>query len=82
MQSSHEWWIEVKADRDKLMDWLRKQYHGEATLLDEFATFSIATVHRPTIPNGSKPWRKSLAKKNSMPYGSANYFVLAVKNPN
>lgn len=31
MKNSEEWWREVKADKNKLLDWLRKQYHGEVT---------------------------------------------------
>lgn len=31
MRTSAEWWQAVKADPALLMDWLRKQYHGEAT---------------------------------------------------
>lgn len=31
MRTSAEWWQAVKADPALLLDWLRKQYHGEAT---------------------------------------------------
>jgi rubrerythrin len=31
MRTSAEWWRDVGADPALLMDWLRKQYHGEAT---------------------------------------------------
>jgi len=31
MRTSSEWWRQVKADPALLLDWLRKQYHGEAT---------------------------------------------------
>jgi rubrerythrin len=30
MRSSQQWWQSVKADPALLMDWLRKQYHGES----------------------------------------------------
>lgn len=29
--NSQEWWLATKADPEKLIDWLKKQYHGEAT---------------------------------------------------
>jgi rubrerythrin len=31
VRDSRQWWRSVKADPALLMDWLRKQYHGEAT---------------------------------------------------
>jgi rubrerythrin len=31
MRDSSQWWRAVKASPDLLLDWLRKQYHGEAT---------------------------------------------------
>jgi rubrerythrin len=31
MQTSQQWWDEVKADDAKLVSWLKDQYHGEAT---------------------------------------------------
>ena len=31
MKNSEEWWEEVKGDQYKLLDWLKKQYHGEVT---------------------------------------------------
>jgi rubrerythrin len=31
MKTSAGWWQTVKADPELLLDWLRKQYHGEAT---------------------------------------------------
>ena len=31
MRTSAEWWQAVKTDPVLLLDWLRKQYHGEAT---------------------------------------------------
>jgi rubrerythrin len=31
VRTSAEWWSAVKVDPVLLMDWLRKQYHGEAT---------------------------------------------------
>ena len=39
MKSSEEWWSEVKADDNKLLDWLRKQYHGEVTASLRIKTF-------------------------------------------
>lgn len=45
MRTPAEWWDAVKADPGLLLDWLRKQYHGEATaavrmrdFLDRFGT--------------------------------------------
>lgn len=31
MKTTEQWWNEVKADEALLIDWLKKQYHGEAT---------------------------------------------------
>lgn len=31
MKNSEEWWEEVKCNQFKLLDWLKKQYHGEVT---------------------------------------------------
>jgi rubrerythrin len=31
MRTSEEWWQGVKADPSLLLEWLQKQYHGEAT---------------------------------------------------
>lgn len=39
--TSQEWWESVRNNQAKLMDWLRKQYHGEAmaeTRMKEFLT--------------------------------------------
>lgn len=30
-RTSAEWWAEVKADPDRFIDWLRRQFHGETT---------------------------------------------------
>lgn len=38
--TSEEWWEEVKADPEKLTDWLQKQYHGEVTAADRIRDFS------------------------------------------
>lgn len=31
MRTSAQWWNETKSDPDKLIDWLKDQYHGEVT---------------------------------------------------
>jgi rubrerythrin len=38
-RTSLQWWQEVKADQTKLMAWLRKQYHGEATAAVRIRSF-------------------------------------------
>lgn len=53
--SSEVWWNELKRDPDALMDWLRKQYHGECTAARRIEDYAEAHV-----PPGSR-WAKVLS---------------------
>lgn len=39
-KTSLEWWNEVRKDSNKLIDWLKSQYHGEATAAKRIREFS------------------------------------------
>lgn len=41
MKTPQEWWAEVKANPELLMDWLRKQYHGERTAAVRIRDFLV-----------------------------------------
>lgn len=39
MKTSQQWWNDTKNDPKKLMEWLRKQYHGEVTAADRIEAY-------------------------------------------
>lgn len=39
MRTSLEWWNETKRDEKKLVEWLKKQYHGELTAAERIETY-------------------------------------------
>lgn len=41
MKTVQEWWDEPKSDPAKLIEWLKNQYHGEATAADKIAKFIL-----------------------------------------
>lgn len=53
MKTSKQWWSEVKSDEAKLIEWLKKQYHGEMTASDRIEQFVYArctdTRHAATL---------------------------------
>lgn len=38
-RTSSEWWSEVRGDRARLLEWLRKQYHGEVLAAERVRKF-------------------------------------------
>lgn len=40
MKTSQQWWDEVKADPELIIDWLRKQYRGEVTASHRIERFA------------------------------------------
>jgi rubrerythrin len=39
MRTSLEWWNETKSDEQKLIAWLKKQYHGELTAAERIKSY-------------------------------------------
>lgn len=44
IRTSKEWWAETKASPEKLIAWLRKQYHGEVTAAERIERYCIAKL--------------------------------------
>lgn len=50
MKDSRAWWNDVKRDQGKLLDWIKDQYHGEATARARFTIFlSSSDLTRPCM---------------------------------
>src|SRR5688500_4335397 len=45
--TSEQWWNDVKNDEPRLMDWLRKQYHGELTAWQRIVNY--VTTNRENL---------------------------------
>lgn len=41
MRSSEEWWLETKQSPEKINDWLKNQYHGEAVASERIRKFIL-----------------------------------------
>ena len=48
MTNSKEWWNQVKNDPVRLLDWLKKQYHGEVTAAERIRAFMDSYGHQAT----------------------------------
>jgi len=44
MRTSTEWWAETKADPEKIINWLKNQYHGEAVASERIRKFILPTM--------------------------------------
>ncbi len=44
MRTSEQWWQEVKADPEKLISWLKKQFHGETTAAERIERYCMAKL--------------------------------------
>jgi rubrerythrin len=44
MKTSRQWWTEVKVSDDRLLAWLRKQFHGEVTAAERIDRYCIARL--------------------------------------
>lgn len=53
-QSSTQWWKSVKKDGEKLVEWLKNQYHGEVTAADR--------IERYCSSRAPEEWKETLAK--------------------
>lgn len=52
MQTSEQWWVEVKANNKKFVRWLKKQYRGElaaAVRIEQFCTKVAPPKWKPTL---------------------------------
>lgn len=49
-QDSALWWARIKADREALMGWLRKQYYGEARAAMRLEAFVERYGHQAKMP--------------------------------
>lgn len=43
MRTSEQWWNETKSDPEKLIQWLRKQYHGEVTASARIKKYALTS---------------------------------------
>lgn len=41
MKTSEQWWEETKSDSEKLVNWLKRQYHGEVTAAERIEKYCI-----------------------------------------
>ena len=55
-QSSQQWWGRVKNDDAALLQWLEKQYHGEAMAAQRLGTFLERFGHQAPDPK----WRQTV----------------------
>jgi hypothetical protein len=53
MKTSKQWWNELLVDNDKMIDWLKKQYHGEmmagTRIREVFAKFDLSDADAKLI---------------------------------
>lgn len=52
MKTSQQWWDEVKKDEVKLVDWLKKQYHGEYTAWDRITAIANKYTEPDSVERG------------------------------
>lgn len=65
MKDSKTWWNEVKQDEEKLVKWLKDQYHGEVTAGDRIFDISNLAVYKDVF--------RSLRKIAAQEYAHANW---------
>ena len=53
MRTSAQWWHEVKADPEKLVNWLKRQYHGELTAAER--------IEKYCLERAPEQWKRILA---------------------
>lgn len=58
MRTSEQWWVAVKADPELLMEWLKKQYHGEKTAAVRLTVFMEGYAQ----PAGASPQTLDILK--------------------